>query len=391
MATASLDPQHFVLNVDQTPEGRAYIDRARAMRETLSARRPATEARRSVPPETIADFQEAGFFRIVRPARWGGDEVPFSTVAHVIAELSYACPSSAWVYGVLSTHSMFMSLFSESAQRLVWGENDATLVSSALMPIPVEDTPDGVVLKGKWSFSSGSEHADWVLIGALSPTRGPLMALTPMSAATVVDDWFVMGLRGTGSRSLEFDGTFIPNEQLARYEDLLLSNRRCDAHPNSFWDTHCAGAFGTYNFACVTIGIARRALDLSVTALNSRSMGGLKGDLPTIQVRFAEAAADIEMTCTQMLESCDKLYALWKMGEPLGEKRLTQHRRDMALMVWRLRGAVEKLTTLQNGWIYDGSQMQQLLRDIIVASSHRSANLDDILPAYARAAMVEGA
>ena len=38
--------------------------------------------------------------------------------------------------------------------------------------------------------------------------------LVPKSEATVIDDWHVMGLAGTGSKSFEIDETFVPEHRI---------------------------------------------------------------------------------------------------------------------------------------------------------------------------------
>ena len=63
--------------------------------------------------------------------------------------------------------------------------------------------------------------------------------------------------------------------------------------------------------------------------------------------------------------------------------QVNRHRRDLAVMVWRLRYAVEKLSTLQNNWMFDSAEMQGLLRDVIMASGHRAANLEDSMLPWA--------
>src|SRR5437867_7373187 len=52
-----------------------YVKRARELAPTLLQRIPETDKLRRLPDETVAAFKEAGFFRMLQPARWGGAEV----------------------------------------------------------------------------------------------------------------------------------------------------------------------------------------------------------------------------------------------------------------------------------------------------------------------------
>src|SRR4051812_15972974 len=96
---------------------------AREMLPALLARVPEADKLRRVPDETIADFQRAGFFRILQPARWGGLELDPSVFFDVQSTVATACPSSAWVLGVVAVHAWQLALFPLEAQEEVWGED----------------------------------------------------------------------------------------------------------------------------------------------------------------------------------------------------------------------------------------------------------------------------
>src|SRR5262249_5242511 len=110
------------------------VARARALKPVLASRTAKADELRRVPDETIADFKEAGFFRMLQPSRWGGLEVDPGTFFEVQMTVASACPSSAWVLGVVAVHSWQLALFAPEAQEEVWGKDPATLVSSSYAP-----------------------------------------------------------------------------------------------------------------------------------------------------------------------------------------------------------------------------------------------------------------
>ena len=72
-----------------TPTRDELVARARAMIPTLKARAKKCVADRNVPAETIAEFKEAGFFKILQPKRYGGYEMHpnvFFDVQKLLAE-----------------------------------------------------------------------------------------------------------------------------------------------------------------------------------------------------------------------------------------------------------------------------------------------------------------
>lgn len=83
-----------------------------------------------------------------------------------------ACPSTGWVTSVVGVHPWQISLFDEAAQDDVWKETPAVLVSSSYAPTgTLTEVEGGYRLTGRWSFSSGSDHCQWVLLGTLCPGK----------------------------------------------------------------------------------------------------------------------------------------------------------------------------------------------------------------------------
>jgi 3-hydroxy-9,10-secoandrosta-1,3,5(10)-triene-9,17-dione monooxygenase len=174
----------------------------------------ATEAR-DVLPETIADYHRTSILRIIQPRRFGGLQLRFSLFSRIVEVLTEGCPSSAWVYAVLGEHQWLLASYPRQAQEDVWGEDPRALASSSLAPrATAERTTGGWRLSGTFPFSSGSTHARWAIIGAFLGRSGDAASvaylLVPFAEIEIVDDWHVLGLRGTGSRSLKLRDAFIP-------------------------------------------------------------------------------------------------------------------------------------------------------------------------------------
>jgi 3-hydroxy-9,10-secoandrosta-1,3,5(10)-triene-9,17-dione monooxygenase len=195
-----------VSRADDMPSGEVLVRRARAMVPVLRERAQACVAARDVPAESIAEFQEAGFFRILQPRRWGGYEMHPNVFYDVQKALAEGCMSTGWMYGVVGCHPYEIALFHEEAQAEVWGEDQSTLVSSSYQPVGKVTVVDGGFrLSGRWGFSTGSVHCKWVVLGALVPPSEPGGApdmrafLLPRSDYTIdTDSWHVFGLQGTG-------------------------------------------------------------------------------------------------------------------------------------------------------------------------------------------------
>lgn len=220
-------PEHGASDVSATQVGQGQVTshsepshaellkRAEEFARLARERAPETEAAGSVLPELVQAMYDADLIRIMQPRHWGGYERSWSDffeLAHVIAQ---GCPSTGWVYNVLASHPPMVGNFPLEAQTEVWGEDPDVLISSAFAPTGQGEVVDGGYrLSGRFPFSSGSEHAQWAMVGAIAPGAdgipGPQIFLVPMSELTKIDDWDVIGLRATRSQSLACEDLFVP-------------------------------------------------------------------------------------------------------------------------------------------------------------------------------------
>ena len=74
------------------------------------------------------------------------------------------------------------------------------------------------MLNGRWSFSSGTDHCEWVFLGGLvvdeegntSPMPGMHFVLPRKDYDIIDDSWNVVGLRGSGSKDVVVRDAFVP-------------------------------------------------------------------------------------------------------------------------------------------------------------------------------------
>lgn len=209
----------------KTPTVADLVARAAAMVPTLRERAPEAERECRIPAQTIRDFQDAGFFRILQPARYGGYEMDPQAFYAVQMKVAEGCMSSAWVLGVVAVHNWQLALFDPRAQEDVWGDDPATLISSSYMPkgkvVPVDG---GYRVSGHWSFSSGIDHCEWAFLGGqmTDPETGRpdfVTFLIPRKDFTVLPIWDTVGLGATGSHDVVVEDAFVPAYRMHRSKD----------------------------------------------------------------------------------------------------------------------------------------------------------------------------
>jgi Acyl-CoA dehydrogenases len=115
------------------PTAELLVARARAMVPHIAASAAEARQARRVSESVIAQIEEAGLFRILQPARWGGYEMKPGTYYDVLTALAEGDMSVGWVYGVLGVHPWLMGLMDERAVQDVWGDDDSVRLCSSLM------------------------------------------------------------------------------------------------------------------------------------------------------------------------------------------------------------------------------------------------------------------
>jgi 3-hydroxy-9,10-secoandrosta-1,3,5(10)-triene-9,17-dione monooxygenase len=212
-----------------TPTPEELVARARAMIPVLRERAAAQDAERRVLKETIADFKKAGFFRIYQPKRWGGYEMSPRVFSEVQMALAEGDMSAAWVHGIVGVHNFHLALFDDRAARDVWGEDQDVLIASPYSPGRAVKVEGGYRFSGRWKFSSGTDHCDWIFLGGAVESEDGTPAgfaesrtfLLPRKDYQIVDTWHVVGLKGTGSQDIVVNDVFVPEYRTHKQADAL--------------------------------------------------------------------------------------------------------------------------------------------------------------------------
>ncbi|MGH7089448.1 MAG: hypothetical protein ACREFQ_11170, partial [Stellaceae bacterium] len=326
-------------------------------------------------------------FYLLKPKKQGGPEVRVDTAFEVASVLSRGDGSAAWVWTVMGVHDLFLALFPEKAQQEYWA-NDRTLSASSFAPsgkiTPVEG---GYRLSGKWSFCSGIDHARWMILGAFAgmliqdpPIPDIRYLLLPRSDVRVIDDWHVMGLSGTGSKSCACEDVFVPEHRVVR-NDELASGR---APGSKLYDSplYRAPVWAIFPF-CISSaapGMAKGAVEAFVAEMKGRSSAFDHSPLakkPTIQMRLSEASAladAAELLYQRSLhETIDKVMR----GEELSLEHRVRSRRDQAYAVQMGRRACDILLGAQGGGgLFERSHVQRAGRDLTAVAAHIVGNWD---------------
>lgn len=363
---------------------RTNCARAREMVPILREREQAANAAGQVSAETIEDFDRAGFFKILQPAKYGGYEMSPAVYCDVARILAEGCMSSAWVYGVIAVHNWQVALFDERAAQDIWGEDPTVRISSSQMPVgKVQRVEGGFRLSGHWAFSSGSAHCQWVILGGMVPpeTEGgkpdARHFLLPRSDYRIVENWNVMGLCATGSNDIVVDDVFVPEYRTISEHDMFaLTCPGYAAHDSAIYKIPFAQLFNR-TVAITSIGALERAVSAFIDATKGKraTYTGLRlAQDSTIQ----QAVVEVRRTIDEMKLVLDRdIHELLRRAETddWTLERRAELGASTTMTVSRCVTEIDKLMQYSGGKaIYRGNAIQRVFLDIHCARAHAMNN-----------------
>jgi 3-hydroxy-9,10-secoandrosta-1,3,5(10)-triene-9,17-dione monooxygenase len=378
-------------------EERVMLERARALIPRLAERAPAAAAARKLPEQTIAEYRDAGILRILQPKRFGGMQGRFSLFSRIVEELTYGCASSAWVYAVLAEHQWIIAQYPEQAQIDVWGEDPLVVASSSLAPRDAaRRVPGGWRLSGRYPFSSGCDYAQWAIIGTFLGEKGDprhiAYLLVPLAEVEIVDDWQVLGLLGTGSKSLVLHDVFVPEHRSVMVSDLFAGTPPgALVHPDYPVLRAPRGFLVSYSLPPVAIALGRRALDIACAALAGRVSRGVTrvAQSEVVQMAIGEAAAAVDVATLLLHTGREASTAAVSSGRKITEAEALRARRDMVYAQHQVSWALERLCEMDGArWVYDNDQLGAIRRDVMTILTHHAASRQAAMAPYGKMLLV---
>jgi alkylation response protein AidB-like acyl-CoA dehydrogenase len=250
----------------------------------------------------------------------------------------------------------------------------------------------GIVVNGRWGFITGALHADWQEIIAIKMGPGepvPVMALVPMSEMQIVDDWYVSGLKGTGSVSTVAKDVFIPKERFLPLPAVLQGqsaskkNAKSSIYRPPLLPVASASSVGT------VVGLARGAQEAFFERLPERKITytdyATQREAPITHLQVADAVMKSDEAQFHAHRLADTVDSKGAEGEPWSLEERVEARADMGAAVRLAKEAVDILNSASGGSsIYVDIPMQRIARDIQAVNLHALMNPNTNAELYGR-------
>lgn len=383
----------------QAPEGseESYAQRARRVGaeylaavdeivDVVRAGREETEALGMVPTTSVEAMTRAGVFRALTPLQYGGLEMDPASFFEGIMRIAAADASAAWIGGQLNVHSFEIALMDRRLQDEFWADGPDTRASSSYAPTGTwAEVEGGYLLSGTWGFSSGVDHADWVIVGG-----GDRNFVVPRSDFTVdQSSWDVAGLKGTGSKAVTIPEVFVPAYRVHLLSD-TYHQRDAGFEVNDrplyrvsfmsiFNSTMANSAIGA------TLGGLEEFIAESKVRRARRGTGVSVTENPHLLVRLAGSYSTVRTARQRHLDNWNQLFDIACRGEeasPLERMRVRFEAADAIALslaalqeIWPVAGA---------GAILSTNHIQRVVRDLHAMRVHGSAGREAAASLYSQ-------
>lgn len=362
------------------------LDEIRRLEAELRVEEDLSAEQRSLTDQAYKYMQESGLMRGLLPKRWGGLELSLREHLTSVYELGRIAPSAGWVSGVVGSHPWQLALFPEETQAEIWADNPDWNASSSYAPTgKIEPVEGGYQVSGRWSFSSGCDHAQGVILGGFAgkvevapgievPNYGS--ALLYRDQYVIEDTWNVRGSRGTGSKDIVVEGAFIPERR-------FLSSPLYEYNPENPAPGLAENTGALYklpwavmfNLVLVApmLGLSRRFLDewTADTAVRKANWGGSYADDALMQMHLAEAEWTHEAAVLKMYDAIDTITKAAEDGVFLDRKERARMRWNITRGCQQVGFAINELMRVASGrTVFVDHPLHRLYQDVIAELGH---------------------
>ena len=325
------------------------------------------DSRGELSPPVVDALQRERILAMWVPKALGGSELDVISSLRVIENLSYGDPSTGWVAmaASLAIGTGAAYLKDEAVDELFGGGRFPVIAGQGTKPGTAVPHDGGFRLSGSWSFASGIKHSTHIhTLGIIEGTGEPRIFVLPVEQATLIDNWDVLGLRGTGSIDYRIDNVFV--------RDAFTHFAVTDV-PKRGGDLYRLGIIG---FAIIchsgwACGIGRRLLDELMNKVKSGiGRSGTQAGSESFHEHYAKAEAAYRSARALVFEAWTDVKETLARGEPLGVRQHTLIRLAMANITWACHDVSEFVYKSAGTLALRSGTIQRLFRDMHAGTQH---------------------
>lgn len=357
------------------------LNAVRELAPTLTTRVDEIESGKRLPLDLVAQLKSAGLFRLFVPGSHRGEDLDLLSGLEVLEALARVDGSTGWTVMLGSESPHLLSLLPRPLFDKVYAQGPDVIVGGAFnVQGQAEQVDGGWRVTGRWAFSSGCQHADYLFANCVlmkdgKPLPGPMEGmpavrgmLFPANEVRILDNWNVLGLRGTGSHDLALEAAFCPAE---RTFDIFQGVSNVPS-PNFVSPVlHCGIHMGA-----VAVGIAQGALEDTVQwATSGKKRLYARGpliDSPVVHTHLGRAETQVRAARAALRDVSSDFWAACQQGPQAVTPLLSaQIMATLSFVAETTSAAVDACYRVTGGSaVRDASPLQRRFRDIHTLAQH---------------------
>ena len=205
------------INADTT-----LIEAARHIAPVIREHNEEAERERRLSRPVLDALYETGLLRMYTPRSLGGLEVDPMTRALVLEEIAGHDTAAGWTLSNPLDWAFFCARLPDEGAEEIYRHGANILIAAQFgRPMVAAPAQGGYRITGRAPFVSNCYDADWIATTATvtggdqsrEEDRGEpevVMAYFPRESCQVIDTWYTMGMRGTGSHDVTVTDVFVP-------------------------------------------------------------------------------------------------------------------------------------------------------------------------------------
>ncbi|MGW4065117.1 acyl-CoA dehydrogenase family protein [Amycolatopsis sp. NPDC004747] len=359
-----------IVRFPAAPEAAAVLHDAKRLHTLLDSHGAEHDREGRLSDAVVEQLRSTGAFGLFTPREWGGAEMSPAQALDLISTLSYSDPSSGWVaFAIGFATGLAGAFLDRDTAAELFAQPGFGCAGQGTRAGRAVRTERGYLLSGSWSFASGIKHATHVFTSAIDADTGtPLCLVLPKDDVDQVDNWDVMGLRGTGSIDYSAQDVLVP----ANHAFAAVS-----AEPVTGGPVYRIGAgnFASINHGAWALGVGRRLLDeLAESVRGKAGQPGAPADSPAFTEDYAAAEVKLRSAKALLYEVWEEIEQRLAEGDPPTVRLETLSKVALNNATWRCHEIAGFVYASSGSTALRSGTLQRLFRDVHGGTQHFSSS-----------------
>ncbi|MGO4498914.1 acyl-CoA dehydrogenase family protein [Paenibacillus sp. 2RAB27] len=374
------------------------VERATALIPKLRERAEEMEKIKRMPEDTLNDLKESGILRILRPQIYSGLQLNMRAFTECLTEISRGCGSTGWFVSLTNIRDYMIAFaFKQEALDDIFASMDKDIILAGNFKptkIEIKRVEGGYFIEeAQWPFVSGCLHADWGYFGfPIADEDGNMemaIMVVPRHEMEILDDWHVMGLRGSGSNSVRVKNIFVPEHRVSldrlASKGLYTSKQLKDIplYQTSFVPSLTLSIVGP------ALGMAKAAMDIHMERVSKAGIGNTfyskMNEAPITHWQIAQAQLKIDSAELHLYRAVDKMDAYAQMGKTMDTAEIVKVKADFGYVNQLCKEAIDLLVEGAGSvFAYDKNPLQRVYRDFMALHLHGFITASSLIETYGR-------